>query len=112
MVIYDDVLPWVLDVVKKSGLEGAPFLTQSCMVNSINYHAYEGALSAPTGDQSLVSLPTIKALLWVDDFPSFVSSLSYYPAVARLVLGQFSNFEEAECSFVNTMDMLEIEGFR
>ncbi|KAJ8435139.1 hypothetical protein Cgig2_018967 [Carnegiea gigantea] len=79
------------------------------MVNSINYHAYKGALTASASDRSLVSLHAINALLGVDDLPSFLSSLSYHPAIARLVLGQFSNFEVAECLPVNTVDKQETE---
>lgn len=108
MVIYDSFMPWVLDVVRKSGLKGAPFFTHSCLVNSINYHAYKGALETPISG-SLVSLPAVKGFLKVDDLPSFVSSPDTYPAFVRFVFDQFSNFNEADCLFINTVDKLEIE---
>ncbi|XP_074293763.1 mogroside I-E synthase-like [Silene latifolia] len=104
MVIYDSVMPWVLDVVKKGGLEGAPFFTQSCMVNSIYYHVSQGKLKTPITGSNLVSLPAIKSLLKVEDLPSFVTSAGRsYP------IDQFSNVKEATCLFVNTLDKLEIE---
>ncbi|KAH9606127.1 hypothetical protein KSS87_007269 [Heliosperma pusillum] len=82
MVIYDSLMPWVLDVVKKSGLEGAPFFTQSCVVNSIYYHVNQGELKIPITGSNLVSLPAIKTLLKVDDLPSFVTSEGQlYPVV-------------------------------
>lgn len=31
-VIYDSIMPWALDVVTEFGLQGAPFLTQSCSI--------------------------------------------------------------------------------
>ena len=108
MVVYDSFMPWVLDVIKESGLMGGPFFTQSCVVNSIYYHVYKGSLTIPIG-KSLVSLPAIKEFLGADDLPSFVSSPSTYPSLLRLALDQFSNFEEANFSFVNTVDKLEIE---
>ncbi|KAJ8435141.1 hypothetical protein Cgig2_018969 [Carnegiea gigantea] len=108
VVIYDSFMPWVLDMIKENGLTGGPFFTQSCMVNSIYCHLYKGALTIPI-DRSLVSLPAIKEFLRVDDLPGFVSSPTTYPSLLRLVLDQFSNFEEANCSFINTVDKLEIE---
>ncbi|XP_074292039.1 UDP-glycosyltransferase 74E2-like [Silene latifolia] len=111
MVIYDSVMPWVLDVVKKGGLEGAPFFTQSCMVNSIYYHVNQGELKIPITGSNLVSLPAIKSLLKVEDLPSFVTSagLSYPAAVINMLIDQFSNVKEATCLFVNSLDKLEIE---
>uniref|UniRef100_A0A803M5M8 Glycosyltransferase N-terminal domain-containing protein n=1 Tax=Chenopodium quinoa TaxID=63459 RepID=A0A803M5M8_CHEQI len=110
MVIYDAFMPWVLQVVKKSGLEGAPFFTQSCVVNSIYYHAYKGDLITSLSGSDLVSLPSIGSLLRVDDLPSFVSTPSLYAnALVKVLLDQFSNLEEVNCLFVNTMDVLEIK---
>ncbi|XP_019104191.2 UDP-glycosyltransferase 74E2 [Beta vulgaris subsp. vulgaris] len=110
MVIYDAFMPWILEVVRKCGLEGAPFFTQSCVVNTIYYHAYNGDLSTSLRGSDLVSLPSVGSLLRVDDLPSFVSTPSLYPvALVKLLLDQFSNLKELNCLFVNTMDMLEIE---
>ncbi|XP_021752365.1 UDP-glycosyltransferase 74E2-like [Chenopodium quinoa] len=110
MVIYDAFMPWVLQVVKKSGLEGASFFTQSCVVNSMYYHAYKGDLITSLSGSNLVSLPSIGSLLRVDDLPSFVSTPSLYAnALVKVLLDQFSNLVEVNCLFVNTMDVLEIK---
>lgn len=110
VVIYDAFMPWVLQVVKNFGLEGAPFFTQSCVVNSIYYHAYKGALVTPICGSDLVSLPSVRSLFRVDDLPTFVSTPSLYPsALVKLLLDQFLNLKKVDLIFVNTMDMLEIE---
>lgn len=109
MVIYDSFMPWVLDVVRKCGLKGAPFFTQSCVVSSLYYYVYKGGLKTPMNG-SLVSMPSLKGMLRVDDLPSFVSfPCIIYQAIRRLVLEQFSNVEEVDCLFVNTVDKLEPE---
>ena len=46
-LIYDGFLPWALDVAKELGILGVVFFTQTCAVNSIYYHVYEGLLSLP-----------------------------------------------------------------
>ncbi|KAH9619717.1 hypothetical protein KSS87_015829 [Heliosperma pusillum] len=110
MIIYDSLLPCVLDVVHKCGLEGAPFFTQSCVVNSIYYHVNKGNLNVPPTGSDLGSLPVINSFVKVDDLPSFVCSPSHYPpAYLSLVFDQLSNVKEAHCLFVNTLDKLEIE---
>ncbi|XP_074292041.1 UDP-glycosyltransferase 74E2-like [Silene latifolia] len=111
MVIYDSLMPWVLDVVKKDGFEGAPFFTQSCVVNSIYYHFNQGELKIPITGSNLVSLPAIKSFLKVEDLPGFVTSagLAYPGAIINMLIDQFSNVKEATCLFVNTLDKFEIE---
>ena len=108
MVIYDSFMPWVLDVARKSGLEGAPFFTQSCMVNSIYYHAYKGSLKTPV-DGSFVPLPSIKELLRACDLPGLVSSSKPYPSFERVAKSEFLNLEEADCLLINTVNKLDIE---
>ncbi|KAJ8435138.1 hypothetical protein Cgig2_018966 [Carnegiea gigantea] len=80
IVVCNSFMPWVLDVIKKSGVEGGPFFTQSCVINSIHYHAYKGTLKTRVSG-SLVSLPDITGLLSVDDLPSFVSSPGTHPDI-------------------------------
>ncbi|XP_056695453.1 mogroside IE synthase [Spinacia oleracea] len=110
MVIYDAIMPWVLQVVKKCGLQGAPFFTQSCVVNTIYYHAYKGHLNTPKYGSDHVSLPSVGSLLRGHDLPTFVSTPALYPvALVKVLFDQFSNLEEVDCLFVNTMDMLENE---
>ncbi|KAK3007930.1 hypothetical protein RJ639_015013 [Escallonia herrerae] len=42
LVVYDSVMPWVLDTAHLLGLCGAAFFTQSCAVCAIYYHEHQG----------------------------------------------------------------------
>ncbi|KAK7395569.1 hypothetical protein VNO78_16131 [Psophocarpus tetragonolobus] len=68
-LVYDSFMPWALDVAKRFGIVGVPFLTQNMAVNSVYYHVHLGKLQAPLMDQeiSLPSLPKLK----LGDMPSF-----------------------------------------
>ncbi|CAO2821751.1 unnamed protein product [Amaranthus hypochondriacus] len=108
MVIYDSFMPWVLKVVKDCGFQGAPFFTQSCLVNSIYYYAYKGDLISPFCGSDLVSMPSVESLLRVHDLPTFVSYPTLYPEkLVKLLLDQFSNLEDVSFVFINTVDVLE-----
>ncbi|KAL9237539.1 hypothetical protein vseg_012074 [Gypsophila vaccaria] len=111
MIVYDSLMPWVLDVVNECGLLGAPFFTQSCVVNWVYYHVREGKLRVPVTGFDLVSLPGVETLFRVEDLPSFVTGHGQlYPvSVRNLAFDQFLNVGDACCLFVNTLDNLEIE---
>ncbi|KAK9725259.1 hypothetical protein RND81_05G132300 [Saponaria officinalis] len=99
MVIYDSLVPSVLDVVKQCGIEGAPFFTQSCVVNSVYYHVHKGSLNAPPNGSDLGSLLVLKSLLEVGDLPSLVSCPSQYPpAFLRLLFDQVINWMQNICN--------------
>nr|POE67362.1 udp-glycosyltransferase 74e2 [Quercus suber] len=83
-LVYDSVLPWALNVARQSGLDGAPFFTQSCVVNAIYYHAHQGTLQMPLEE-------------------------GLGPRCVNLVVNQFSNFQEANWLLCNTFDKLEDE---
>ncbi|GAB4825791.1 hypothetical protein Ancab_008667 [Ancistrocladus abbreviatus] len=79
-LIYDAVMPWVLDVVKKHGLLGASSFSQPATVNSIVYYFYGGMLPLPISS-TLVSIPgeeQMKELAW-----GLKESCSYYLWVIR-----------------------------
>nr|UXM20065.1 UGT41 [Panax notoginseng] len=107
-VVYDSFTPWILDIAKEIGLYGVCFFTHSCAVSAIYYHTRKGSVKIPVEKGSLICLPAIPDL-GIGDLPSFVSDVDSYPAVLRLVLDRFSNFQEADCLFFNTFDKLEDE---
>ena len=77
-LVYDSILPWALNVARQSGLDGAPFFTQSCVVNAIYYHAHRGTLQMPLEEGSSISLPSITSL-GINDMPSIFCDMESYP---------------------------------
>ncbi|KAK2975461.1 hypothetical protein RJ640_003614 [Escallonia rubra] len=110
LVVYDSVMPWVLDTAHQLGLYGAAFFTQSCAVSTIYYHEHQGLLQIDPSEGSSVSMPSMPSL-GTKDLPSFIYDVSSYPSIRRLVVNQFSNFEEADWRFFNTFDKLEGEEY-
>ncbi|GMY32907.1 UDP-glycosyltransferase 74E2-like [Fagus crenata] len=106
-IVYDSIIPWVLNVARQLGLDGAPFFTQACVVNAINYHAHQGAIQMPL-EGSSISLPSMPSLA-INDLPSFFNDTGMYAVELNLVVNQFSNFQEANWLFCNTFDKLEHE---
>ncbi|KAH6819886.1 hypothetical protein C2S53_020720 [Perilla frutescens var. hirtella] len=108
LVIYDSLMPWVLDVAQERGLLGAPFFTLSGAVNSISYHLKQGSLKFPYED-SAVSLPALPTLQ-INDLPHLSHPFMRSSLTAlKLYVGQFLNLERADWIFINTFDMLEKE---
>lgn len=109
-VVYDSIIPWVLDVVKQLelGLFAASFFTQSNAVNAIYYNVHQGMLKVPIEESSVTLMGQ---QLHICDLPSFVSDAGHssYPSMLGHVLSQFSNFTKADCIFFNTFDSLEGE---
>jgi pathogen-inducible salicylic acid glucosyltransferase len=106
-VVYDPFLPWALDIAKSFGLLGAMFLTQSCAVDNIYYHAHKGVLKLPLSDTEIL-LPGSPPLQ-LQDLPSFISDFESQPAYYDLLVGQFSNVDKADWVLVNTFYELEQE---
>ncbi|CAL1375485.1 unnamed protein product [Linum trigynum] len=108
-VVYDHCIPWCLDVAKKFGLVGAAFLTQSCAVDAIYNHVYQGLIRPPVTEQGILralpGLPPLKS----EDLPSLVSKFGTYPAIFGALVGQFSNIDEADWVFCNSVYELENE---
>nr|XP_023928027.1 UDP-glycosyltransferase 74E2-like [Quercus suber] len=107
-LVYDSILPWALNVARESGLDGAPFFTQSCVVNAIYYHAHQGTLQMPLEEGSSISLPSMPSL-GINDMPSIFRDMESYPGELNIVVSQFSNFQEANWLLCNTFDELEDE---
>ncbi|GLT33408.1 hypothetical protein SLA2020_080020 [Shorea laevis] len=107
-VVYDSTMPWVLDVARSAGIDGAPFYTQPWGVNVIYYHLHLGTLEVPLEEPVAVlpSMPVLEAI----DLPSFTRDTYAYPGLLlNVLIAQFSNFEEARWIFCNTFDKLEDE---
>ncbi|KAJ8755363.1 hypothetical protein K2173_019161 [Erythroxylum novogranatense] len=107
-VIYDSVLPWVLDAARRSGTEGCPFFTQSLAVCALYYHALQGVLKVPLEHSSEVSVDSLPPLEF-KDLPSFVYDTATYPGIAEIVQSQFSNIDEPSSLLWNTYSGLENE---
>ncbi|XP_038887086.1 UDP-glycosyltransferase 74E2-like [Benincasa hispida] len=105
-VVYDSLIPWVLDVAAGFGLSGAPFFTESCAVNAIFYHINRGWLkmSNVMPDETPISLPALP-LLQITDFPSLIQNPRQYPVFLSSMIHQFSN--RPRWMFINTFHALE-----
>ncbi|KAK3020996.1 hypothetical protein RJ639_045461 [Escallonia herrerae] len=108
LVVYDSIMPWVLDTAHQLGLYGATFFTQSCAVSTIYYHEHQRLLQIDPSEGSSVSMPSMPSL-GTKDLPSFIYDVSSYPSILRLVVNQFSNYKEADWRLFNTFDKLEAE---
>ncbi|KAJ4833527.1 hypothetical protein Tsubulata_030061 [Turnera subulata] len=107
-LIYDSLLPWLLDVAQSSGIHGAPFFTQSCAATVTYYHALHGSLKLPLEESSVVKLPSLPEMEF-NDLPSFVQVPGSNPVIYDLVLNQLSNLDKAIWLLWNTFDALEDE---
>ncbi|KAK4435689.1 Limonoid UDP-glucosyltransferase [Sesamum alatum] len=43
-IVFDPILPWVLDVAKELGMVAVAFFKHACAVDQIYYHVYKGDL--------------------------------------------------------------------
>ncbi|CAL5353341.1 unnamed protein product [Camellia sinensis] len=107
-IVYDSILPWVLEVAKRFGVVGAVFFTQSYAVDNIYYHVYKGLLDLPLVagfERSCVAgLPPLET----SDLPSFLSVPGSYLRVLRFVVNhQLMNVDRVDFVLCNTFYELE-----
>lgn len=107
-VVYDSFLPWALDVAKQFGLPGGPFFTQACTANYVYYCVHYGLLKLPVSSFPL-SIDGLQLLRRPHDMPSFVGVAGSYPSYFEIVLGQFSNTDQADFVLVNSVYEFEQE---
>ncbi|KAF7845117.1 UDP-glycosyltransferase 74G1-like [Senna tora] len=107
-VVYDSFLIWVLDVAKRFGIVGVSFLTQNVGVNSIYYHVNKGMLKVPLLEKEEIWLPGLPSLAPCE-MPSFLYEYGYELDVLDVVVGQFSNIENADWILCNTFYELHQE---
>ncbi|XP_020232914.1 UDP-glycosyltransferase 74G1 [Cajanus cajan] len=106
-LIYDSFMPWALEVAKRFGIVGVPFLTQNLAVNSIYYHVHLGKLQVPLTNQE-ISLPALPQLQ-LGDMPSFFFNYLQDPAFLDFLVAQFSNIDKADWILCNSFYELEKE---
>lgn len=106
-ILYDSTMPWVLEVAKAFGLARAPFYTQSCALNSINYHVLHGQLTLPP-ESPTISLPSMP-LLSPNDLPAYDYDPASTETIIEFLTSQYSNIQDADLLFCNTFDKLEGE---
>ena len=109
-IIYDGLLPWVLDVAKKSRLLSVLFFTETCSVNSIYYHVQRGLIKLPImgSGSGLVSVPGA-AELQVWEAPSLVQDYDSYTVWFDGVLEQFSVIDQVDWVLCNIFYDMEKE---
>uniref|UniRef100_A0A6N2MMR5 Glycosyltransferase N-terminal domain-containing protein n=1 Tax=Salix viminalis TaxID=40686 RepID=A0A6N2MMR5_SALVM len=113
-LLYDSHMPWVLETARQLGLIGASLFTQSCVVDTVYYNIQEMQQKKIPPEKLLVTVSRFPALaaLEIADRPSFVQGMeseSEYSSLLNQVVGQFSNFKDADWIFVNTFNTLEEE---
>ncbi|KAG6598620.1 UDP-glycosyltransferase 74E2, partial [Cucurbita argyrosperma subsp. sororia] len=106
-ILYDSTMPWVLEVAKEFGLPRAPVYTQSCALNSINYHVLHGHLKLPP-DSPTISLPSMP-LLCPNDLPAYDYDPASTETIIEFLTSQYSNIQDADLLFCNTFHKLEGE---
>lgn len=112
-VIYHSAMPWVLDVARQHGIDGAPFFTCSAAVTAIFHHFYEGVLKIPSKDSAARSsnptmlMPSMPGPLGFNDLPSFLCDVDANSSFLNSTLNQFSNIAQVKWIFYNTYEKLE-----
>ncbi|PRQ46039.1 putative UDP-glucuronosyl/UDP-glucosyltransferase [Rosa chinensis] len=112
-IVYHSGMPWVLDVARQHGMDGAPFFTCSSVVTAIFQHFYEGVFKIPSKDaaarasSTTMLMPSMSAPLGLNDLPSFLSDVDAYPTYLKLTMNQFSNIGEVKWIFYSTFEKLE-----
>ncbi|KAL3835109.1 hypothetical protein ACJIZ3_009845 [Penstemon smallii] len=107
VIVYDSVMPWILDIAHEKGLLGAAFFTHSCSVSALHYHLKQGTLRYPFELNSEISLPFMPSLD-IRDLPSY-SSDNIFMDPLKFHVDQFSNIERVDWIFFNTFEKLETE---
>ncbi|XP_050235948.1 UDP-glycosyltransferase 74E1-like [Mercurialis annua] len=108
-VVYDSIIPWVLDVARRFGIYGASFFTQSCAVTGLYYHKTKGALKEVCLEEENSVLVPCYPEMEVDDLPSFLNGAGSYPFIYDLAFSQVSNLDEVDWLLCNTFNGLEDE---
>lgn len=103
-IVYDSVMPWILDLARAFGLHGAPFFTQSCAANAIFYHINCGSIKIPIAE-TCVLLPGLP-LLHAPDLPStLIPNFQENPLFLKLMIDQLHDLPD--WTFINSFHGLE-----
>ncbi|XP_038888325.1 UDP-glycosyltransferase 74E2-like [Benincasa hispida] len=105
-VVYDSLMPWILDVATAFGLRGAPFFTQSSAVNAIFYHINHGSFKLPVAETGVL-LPGLP-LLHASDLPSLlIPNPQHNPFFLKLMIDQLHDLPD--WMFINSFHALETQ---
>nr|GMD94380.1 UDP-glycosyltransferase 74E2-like [Ipomoea batatas] len=110
LVLYDSIVPWILELAKGCGLQGAALFTQPCCVSAFYYHVFNGHAGIPPENSgtAVVSLPGMPPM-GPNDLPSFSYFKDDSQFVQSIVVNQFVNIEQVDWIFFNSFDKLEEE---
>ncbi|KAF7845115.1 UDP-glycosyltransferase 74G1-like [Senna tora] len=93
---------------ERFGIVGVSFLTQNVGVNSIYYHVNKGILKVPLLEKEEICLPGLPSLAPCE-MPSFLYEYGDDLVSFDIVVGQFSNIENADWILCNTFYQLHKE---
>ncbi|KAK7839113.1 udp-glycosyltransferase 74f2 [Quercus suber] len=92
-VVYDSLLPWALDVARKSGIYGAVFLTNSTSLCSMYLHIDHGRLTLPVKQETELVLPGLLSLA-LSELPSFLAQPARNSAYLAVTMENFGCLEK------------------
>ncbi|GAV71003.1 hypothetical protein CFOL_v3_14497 [Cephalotus follicularis] len=108
-IVYDALLPWVLDVAKNFGICRAVLLTNSASVCSLYWQIHQGNLSLTVKQETLpLMLPGLPPLGY-SDIPSFLAQPENHSAYLAVILEKFGCLSENDWVFCNSFQELESE---
>ncbi|XP_031277557.1 flavonol 7-O-beta-glucosyltransferase UGT74F1-like [Pistacia vera] len=108
-IVYDSLLPWVLDVARQFGVYGAVILTVSASVCSMFWQINQGLLTLPMKQETMpLLLPGLPSLEFCD-LPSFLAQPASNRAYLAEILEKFARLNENDWVFCNSFQELESE---
>nr|ALQ56952.1 crocetin glucosyltransferase [Crocus ancyrensis] len=110
VLVYDPFLAWGWEVANRFGLRSAAFFTQSCAVDVIYGHLWEGRVKLPVTEP--VRLPGLGPLE-PRDLPSYLTETwaTSCPDFFEIIVNQYKNLEKADAVLINSFYELEKEEF-
>ncbi|WVZ65585.1 hypothetical protein U9M48_014921 [Paspalum notatum var. saurae] len=107
-VVYDAFLPWAQRVARRHGAAAAAFLTQTCAVDILYAHAWDGRVPPPPlRPEDVRDLPGLSCQLEVSDMPTFLTDENFPPSFRELLVNQFLGLDTADHVLVNSFYDLE-----
>ena len=91
--MYDSLLPWALDVARKSGIYGAVFLTNSASLCSTYLDIDHGCLTLPVKQETELVLPGLISLV-LSELPSFLAQPARNSAYLAVNMENFGCLEK------------------
>ena len=106
--MYDSLLPWALDVARKSGIYGAVFLTNSASLCSTYLDIDHGCLTLPVKQETELVLPGLISLV-LSELPRFFAQPARNSAYLAVIMENFGCLEKNDWVFCNSAEELESE---